>query len=247
MYNFFWGDFCDWYIELMKPRLSGENAADPAATRTAFNNILAVFEGALRLLHPFMPFITEEIWQAIYNGRPPTKSISLAPYPAAVSTDRDAAAETEMTILQDLIVSVRNVRAELKIEPRQRVPVEIHAAREVRTLVEENRNAIERLSTVDGLRFSDTSLAKMAGARTTTHFEVRVLYEKQIDAAAERERLQKELEKLEREMGNAHRQLGNRQFLEKAPPNVVEGLRKRAQELELLRDKARGALGELVK
>jgi valyl-tRNA synthetase len=247
VYNFFWGDFCDWYIELMKPRLTGENAADPSATRTAFNNILAVFEGALRLLHPFMPFITEEIWQAMYDGKPPIKSIALAPYPAAVSADRDAAAETEMAVLQDLIVSVRNVRAELKIEPRQRVPVEIHAAREVRTLVEENRNAIERLSSVDGLLFSDTSLAKMAGARTTTHFEVRVLYERQIDAAAERERLQKELEKLEREMGNAHRQLGNRQFLEKAPPNVVEGLRKRAQELELLREKARGALGELVK
>ena len=92
---------------------------------------------------------------------------------------------------------------------------------------------------------AEQSLAKAAGSRSTARFEVRVIYEKKVDASVERDRLQKELERMDREIGNAQRQLGNEGFLQKAPPKVVEGLRKRAQELEVLREKAQGALNEL--
>ena len=244
VYDFFWGEFCDWYVELMKPRLAAENGAQ-AAARAAFANIVAVFEGALRLLHPFMPFITEEIWHAIYDGKPPAKSIALVEYPAADPVQRDLDAETEMAILQDLIVNVRNLRAELKVEPRQRVPIQVHAVDGVRQMIEHNRGAVERLATVDNLEFVETSLAKAGGARATSRFEVRVVYEKKIDKAAERQRLQKELEGLEREMEGKRRQLGNDSFLQKAPPHVVEGLRKRLAELEVLREKASAALHAL--
>ncbi|HLK34685.1 MAG TPA: valine--tRNA ligase [Terriglobales bacterium] len=244
VYDFFWGEFCDWYVELMKPRLAGESG-DNAATRVAFGNIVRVFEGALRLLHPFMPFITEEIWQAIYDGKPPAKSIALVEYPAADPGQRDLDAETEMAILQDLIVSVRNLRAELEVETRQRVPIQIHAVDGVRQMIEHNRGAVERLATVEGLEFVETSLAKAGGVRTTSRFEVRVVFEKKIDIGAERARLQKELEGLEREMENKRRQLGNESFLQKAPPHVVEGLRKRLAELEVLREKASTALHAL--
>ncbi len=245
VYDFFWGEFCDWYIELIKPRLSVENAPDPATHRNAFQNVVSVFEAALRLLHPFMPFITEEIWHAIYDGKPRVKSIALATYPASALEQIDAPAEHEMAILQELIVTVRNTRAELKIEPRQRVPIEIHAAGPIRALIEENATSVQRLATVDGVRFVETSLANLPGARTTPNFEVHVIYQRSADAATERDRLTKELERMEREIGNAQRQLGNESFLSKAPAHVVDGLRKRAQELETLRAKARGALAEL--
>ncbi len=244
VYDFFWGEFCDWYVELMKPRLAGEDG-DQAAARAAFGNIVGVFEGALRLLHPFMPFITEEVWHAIYDGKPPAKSIALVEYPSADPAQRNLEAETEMAILQDLIVNVRNLRAELKVEPRQRVPIQVHAVDGVRQMIEHNRGAVERLATVESVDFVEASLAKAGGARTTSRFEVRVVFEKKIDVAAERARLQKELEGVEREIEGKRRQLGNDAFLQKAPPHVVEGLRKRLAELEVLREKAGSALHAL--
>jgi valyl-tRNA synthetase len=244
VYDFFWGEFCDWYVELMKPRLAGENG-DRTVARVAFGNIVRVFEGALRLLHPFMPFITEEIWHAIYDGKPPAKSIALVEYPSADPAQRNLDAETEMAILQDLIVSVRNLRAELKVETRQRVPIQVHAIDGVRTMIEHNRSAIERLATVERVDFVEASLAKAGGARATSRFEVRVLYEQKIDKAAESARLQKELEGVEREIEGKRRQLGNDAFLQKAPAHVVEGLRKRLAELEELQEKIRRALDHL--
>jgi valyl-tRNA synthetase len=241
IYDFFWGEFCDWYLELIKPRL-GENA-DPGTASTACRNLVSLFEAALRLLHPVMPFITEEIWHAIYDQKPPLKSIALAAYPQGQAKQFDLAAETEMAILQDLIVSVRNLRAELKIEPKQRVPIQVYAHdREIRALLEHNRGAIERLASVETIEFVHDSLARLPGARHTARYDVHVIYEKKIDTAAERERLKKELDKIEREIANGQRQLGNEQFLAKAPANVVDGLRRRAQELQVLREKTTSKL-----
>src|SRR5207253_10967141 len=105
IYDFFWGEFCDWYIELIKPRLM--ETASPETGKLACANLAGLFEASLRLLHPVMPFITEEIWQAMYDGKPPVKSIALAAYTAADEAQIDLAAETEMAALQDLIESVR--------------------------------------------------------------------------------------------------------------------------------------------
>ncbi len=242
VYHFFWGEFCDWYLELIKPRLNADNRE---AARTAFTNLISIFEGALRLLSPFMPFLTEELWHAVYDGQPPAKSIALVAYPRADLAQVDAGAETEMAILQDLIVSVRNIRAELKVEPKQRLAIEIYAQDGVRALLDGNRSALERLANVEAISFVEQSLAKAAGARTTARFDVRVLYERKVDVAAERERLNKELTKLTQELARATAQLGNEAFLAKAPANVVEGLRKRKGELELLIEKIKSALDEL--
>ncbi|MBI3645155.1 MAG: valine--tRNA ligase [Acidobacteriales bacterium] len=245
IYDFFWGEFCDWYIELIKPRLM--ESASPETAKLACGNLVSLFEASLRLLHPVMPFITEEIWQAMYDGKPPLKSIALAAYPAADEAQIDLAAETEMAVLQDLIVSVRNLRAELKVEPRVKVPIEVFAHEPAtRRMIEENRGAVERLGNVEKVTFVESSLAKVAGARSTARFDVHVVYEKKIDVAAERERLKKELEKIEKEIANGQRQLSNEQFLAKAPANVVEGLRKRAEELQVLREKTVAKLKEVV-
>ena len=245
VYDFFWGEFCDWYIELVKPRLTQESAT-AETVRLACKNLVVLFEGALRLLSPFMPFITEEIWQAIYDGRPEVKSIALARYPLASAAQINTETEVEMAVLQDLIVSIRNLRAELKVDPpRLAVPVEIHAPADTCKLIEENRPAVERLATVERITFVRDSLAKLPNIRSTARFEVRILYEKKIDVEAERQRLTKELERMEKEIGNAERQLGNEQFLAKAPAKVVDGLRHRSQELATLIEKTRIALSEL--
>ena len=242
IYDFFWGEFCDWYLELIKSRLNSEGEA----AKIACANLVSLFEAALRLLHPVMPFITEEIWQVMYDGKPPSQSIALAAYPQANEAQISLAAETEMAILQDLIVSIRNLRAELKVETKEKIPAQLFAAdASVCTLMQQNQTAIERLANVGDFQFSETPLSKLPSTRSTARFDVHVIYEKKIDVAAERERLTKELEKIEKEMANGQRQLSNEGFLAKAPAHVVEGLRKRAAELKILEEKTRNKLGEL--
>ena len=245
IYDFFWGDFCDWYIELIKPRLSPEDAS-PETAQAACRNLVGLFEASLRLLHPVMPFITEEIWQALYDGQPPAKSVALAAYPQTDEKQLDTTAETDMAILQDLIVSVRNVRAELKVEQKVKVPIQVFAEDAVvRALIEHNRSAVERLANVEKIEFVSGSLAKLSGARHTARFDVHVIYEKKIDVAAECQRLKKELEQIEKELANGQRQLSNEQFLAKAPTKVVEGIRSRAGELVVLKEKTGAKLREL--
>jgi len=242
VYHFFWGEYCDWYLELIKPRLA---AGDRDQARTAYANLISIFEGALRMLSPFMPFITEELWHAVYDGKPPLKSIALAAYPRVDPSQVDADAETEMAIMQDLIEGVRTIRAELKIEHKQKVAIEIFADSDIQALIERNRTAVERLANVEALDFVESSLSKSSGARSTARFDVRVLYERKMDATAERDRLSKELTRLTQELTRATAQLNNDDFLAKAPAHVVEGLRKRKGEVEMLVQKANEALGGL--
>src|SRR5208282_5977550 len=120
VYHFFWGEYCDWYLELIKPRLTSN---DREEARSAYKNLICVFEGALRLLSPFMPFITEELWHAIYDGRPPAKSIAMSRYPQAFDEALDLAVEEEMAILQDLIVTIRALRKDLDVPEREEAAV----------------------------------------------------------------------------------------------------------------------------
>ncbi|MCU1306463.1 MAG: valyl-tRNA synthetase [Acidobacteriaceae bacterium] len=249
IYRFFWNEFCDWYIEIVKLRLNaGDSDTDKATTRAALDFTLHIFEGSLRLLSPFMPFITEEIWNAIYDGKPPKKSIALALYPKpSAETVSDDAAEEEMSLLQALIVDVRTIRAEMKIENKQKTPIEVHASNgnRIERVFQANLNSIHKLANVEQVAFTASSLSNAAGARVSPNYEVRVVYEQKIDVAAERERLTKELKKLETEMANAQRQLSNEQFMAKAPEKVVEGIKRRSGELAGLIEKIQRALADL--
>ena len=265
IYDFFWGDLCDWYLELIKPRLNDETNGErvvaglrPAngaesrhhtdTARLACANLVNLFEASLRLLHPVMPFITEEIWNAMYGGKPSLKSIALAAYPSADEAQIDLAAETEMAILQDLIVSVRNLRAELKVEPKVKVPIEVFAHQpEIRAMLEKNSSAVlqDRPANVEKITFVEKSLANLPGARSTSRFDVHAVYEKKIDVAAERERLKKELEKIDKQLAGAQARLADPQFTSKAPAHVVEGLRKQVEEQTILRNKIVAQLKEL--
>jgi valyl-tRNA synthetase len=241
IYDFFWGDFCDWYLELIKPRLNSTLEAQQACT-----DLVNLFETSLRLLHPVMPFITEEIWHAMYDGKPPLKSLAFAAYPQENAAQIDLLAETDMAILQDLIVSVRNLRAELKVEPKVKVPIQVYFHQpETATLIFQNRIAVEQLGGVSEITEVDQNTARQSPTRGTARFDVRVIYEKKVDVAAECERLKKELDKIEKETANNQRQLSNEQFLAKAPEKVVEGMRRRAGELTVLRDKTLAQMKEL--
>lgn len=241
VYKFFWGEFCDWYLEIIKPRLSGA----PEEARSALSFLGNVFEKALRLLSPFMPFITEEIWHAVYEGKPPAKSIALTSYPEQEQKWLDGQAELHIAILQELIVNIRNIRAERGVEPKVRTPIRVYAGSSSRELIAKNQGMVERLANASSVEFTEQPLTEVPGVRIAQEFQVVVVYERQIDKAAERERLTKELKKLEGEQANAQRQLNNPQFLNKAPAKVVEGLRARVGEIELLLRKIQSALGNL--
>ena len=242
LYSFFWGDFCDWYLEVVKLRF--DFSGPPTPVRAALATLLNVFEAALRLLSPFMPFITEEIWQALHENRVPDRSIALTRYPQAQPDLVDRAAEQQMERMQELIVAVRDMRRQLAVEERATVPILLRVDPAQRAGIEQNSDIIGRLAKVSGIEFVD-NMPEGTGVRSAPGFDVAVVYERTIDVAAECERLTKELARFEKEESNAGRQLANEGFLAKAPASVVEGLRRRAAELSVLIPKTRSALESL--
>jgi valyl-tRNA synthetase len=245
IYQFFWGSFCDWYLEIVKIRLDFSETADKAQTRAALTTLVSVFEAALRLLSPFMPFITEDLWHAIYDGNAPAKSVALTRFPQAVLAPADKGAINTMETIQALIEAIRSLRKEVGVGEKEVVPVEIWIELDlVKKSVESNLMMIERLARVGALHFVDRITTGLT-ITSTPVFEVAIVYERTIDVAAERARLTKEIAQYEKGLASAERQLGNECFLKKAPPQVVEGLKKQEAETRLLLEKARAALESL--
>ncbi|HYK34939.1 valine--tRNA ligase [Alloacidobacterium sp.] len=245
VYQFFWGDFCDWYLEIVKLRLDFSESASKQVSKSALITLLSTFEAALRLLSPFMPFLTEELWHAVYDGKPSAKSIALSRYPQACDKAMNAALEADMQQLQELIVAIRATRKDLGVEEKSTVPVRVRTNNGLEHIFGANDGIVQKLARAATLNFVTAPL-EGAGIRSTPQFDVQIIYERKIDVAAERERLTKDLAKFEKEQINAERQLGNAAFLRKAPAQVVEGLRKRAAELVILIEKTRKALDDLA-
>jgi valyl-tRNA synthetase len=246
IYQFFWGSFCDWYLEIVKLRLDFSETADQAQTKAALTTLVSVFEASLRMLSPFMPFLTEEIWHALYDGNPPAKSIALTQYPQAVENPADAAAISEMDLVQSLTVEVRALRKEIGVEEKASTPIEIRIDAAMQKVIKQSIAIVERLARVSALSFPDTLTVGLA-MHATADFEVAVVYERTIDVPAERDRLTKDIAKYEKGLAAAQRQLGNEGFVAKAPAHIVDGLKKQAAETGMLLAKAIGALEELPK
>ncbi|MEO6801840.1 MAG: class I tRNA ligase family protein, partial [Granulicella sp.] len=210
----------------------------------ALTTLLAVFEPALRLLSPFMPFITEEIWHAFYDNAAPAKSIALASYPRADQIASDAASVTAMETLQQLIFTVRGLRKEIAVPEKEATPIILFTNPSTATLAADNTALLARLARVSAVEFSQSPLTG-DNARSTADFDVAIVYERQINVPAERERLTKDLAKFEKGLAAANRQLCNETFMSKAPANIVEGLRKQSTETQMLYDKAKAALDAL--
>jgi valyl-tRNA synthetase len=253
VYQFFWGEFCDWYLELVKLRMDffpDDNGAfkphsDVAAV--TLNSLVAVFEAALRLLSPFMPFLTEELWHALYasvGSASPAKSIALTRYPQREDFAADEISVQAMTTLQDLIVTIRGLRKELAVPEKESTPIQLHASAQTSALVRSNADMLSRLARVSAVELSPATLTGN-NARATSSFDVAVLYERQIDVPAERERLSKDLAKFTKGLEAADKQLNNEGFIARAPAHIVEGLRKQHAETLALKQKAEAALAAL--
>ena len=239
IYQFFWGEFCDWYLEIVKIRLDFSESSDKPAVNAALATLISAFEASLRLLSPFMPFLTEEIWQALYGGDAPALSIALTRYPQG-QEHTDDMVQIDMALVQELIVTVRALRKDLEVEEKVSVPIQIARYPEMKS----HEETIKRLARVSDVQIVQT-IADSPNKRGTVNFDVAVLYEKQIDLSAERERLIRELKKFETEIQSKQSQLQNDSFLAKAPAKVVDGLRTRAGELTVLIEKTRAALDSL--
>src|SRR5208337_3730479 len=194
-----------------------------------------------------MPFITEELWHAVYDGDPPAKSIALTQYPTAAKLQAVQGGVTNlMTLtLQPLIEGIRGLRKMVGVPEREPTPVEIRCDLGlIRESINNNQVVVQRLARVTEIRFV-SQISSTLNAYSTGTFDVAVVYEKQIDVAAERERLTKDIAKYEKGLAAAERQLSNEAFLKKAPPQVVEGLKKQEAETRLLLEKAKVALDAL--
>ncbi len=221
VYQFFWGDFCDWYIEWVKPDLQN---ADRGRADVAWKNLFAGFDAALRLLHPFMPFLTEELWHQLPQ-RAGAKSIALDAFPEARAAWKDAAALAEFGLIQEVIQGLRTVRSEMKLEPKKKVAAEFASADgKTRGVIEANREAIQRLGNLSGLSVVAGKLAEGGGGmRSTAEFDLRIPYaEETVDVAAELARLKKEIEGLQKAIASKEKQLGNETFRSRAPENIIK-------------------------
>jgi valyl-tRNA synthetase len=241
LYHFFWDDFCDWYIELSKTGVTAE--AQSPEREAARTRLIRVLEQALRLLHPFMPYITEEIWQRLpgadekllhpaYAGAPAT--IMLTSFPQGDAALLDQRSEDEMQAVIDLISRVRNIRSEMNIKPGERLHLIINADdRELRGVFEASREQITRLARASDIQMGAGLPVPKAAARAILAggAEVAVPLEGLIDFERETARLTRELEKLSKEASGLEKQLGNPQFVERAPAAKVNELRERLEEI----------------
>jgi valyl-tRNA synthetase len=222
VYQFFWGDFCDWYIEWIKPDLQNE---DRARAVVAWRNLFAVFEAALRLLHPLMPFLTEELWHQ-FPQRAGARSIALERFPVVEGRWRNAAALEQFGLIQEIITAVRNIRAELKLDPKKKVAAELSIAdARARAMVGAERDGIMRLGMLTDLKIGVVRLAQAGGAlRSSARFDLRVEYSEVVDAGAERAKILKEMEGLSKAIASKERQLGDETFRSRAPEKIIRGL-----------------------
>ena len=248
LYDFFWNDFCDWYIEMAKVRLRNGDA-DVART------LVHALERSLRLLHPFMPFVTEEIWQNLTagvpvpdDGLPP--SIMVADYPqagAGASPDADTAVAAEMDVVMQTIRAVRNMRAQLRIPAGQKLEAAIETNGMAAVVVEE-REVISALARIEPLRLLDSADADAsAGVSLVVNpLVVRLPLAGVVDLDAESQRLNKELDDAARNQARVEQLLANPNFVAKARPEVVENERERLRALTEQRERIEEIIAQLA-
>jgi len=234
LYGFLWGEYCDWYIEMAKTRLYGE---DEAAKETVRSVLVYVLERTLRLLHPYMPFVTEEIWQHLpHEG----EALIVAPWPEAGEVDDDA--EAGIGLVMDLVRAVRNARSDNDVEQGRRIAAIIVAGDKF-TLLQGERTMLESLAHIDPERLEIVPSLEKKPERALTlvsgEVEVYLPLAGMVDLERERARLAKELERLAGEMARAEKLLANESFVAKAPAAVIqkerdklEGYRERQARIE---------------
>jgi len=242
VYQFTWGTFCDWYVEFAKPLLQGDAQAAKAETRATAAWVL---DQILHLMHPMMPFITEELWQAMADGRD-TPLITSA-WPAYDSTLINAKANAEMNWVVRLISQVRAIRSEMNVPPKAEVPLLIKDAGAVaRTCVERHGGLIGRLARASSLELLDGDVPKGAVQDVIDEATVIMPIAEVIDLDSEKERLEKEIAKQQSEIDRFQKKLGNDKFVENAPEAVVEAEREKLADAEAAKSRLEEARERLL-
>ena len=236
IYRFVWTELCDWYIELAKPALydSANEVSVQMRKRAAQGCLATALETACRLLHPFMPFITEEIWQQVPKQTGTPGSIMITMYPVADASLVDETAEKQMALVQSVVVAIRNLRAEYNVPPSTRLDVTTYGGgAETRAILGEQWKLVQTLARVGEYCQSDaTDPAAGEVPAVVGDVQIGVKLAGTIDVDAERARLDKELKKAEKERAQVGGRLGNASFVERAPADVVEKERARMAELD---------------
>ncbi|HKD63100.1 MAG TPA: valine--tRNA ligase [Candidatus Acidoferrales bacterium] len=243
IYQFFWGDFCDWYIEWVKPQLADANREIAFA---AWRNIFAAFDAALRLLHPIMPFLTEELWHKLPQ-RATARSIALDKFPEPRTQWTDDDAEREMATLQEIIIAARNIRAEMKVDQKKKIAADFSSADPaIRALVQQNLDPLLRLASLSALQISSGRLDSAGAAlRSTAQFDLRIAYGDTIDKAAEVARLTKERDRLSKDIASKKARLADETFLSKAPTKIVDELKATLASRQIEHEKVLNCLAQL--
>jgi valyl-tRNA synthetase len=246
-YHFFWGELADWYLELIKPRML--DGADAASRRAAESTLVAALDGILRLLHPIMPFITDALWRRLprVSGESAPPSIMIASWPKSGVT-RDEDAEAQMNALMELIGAVRTLRSEYNVQPGTPIRIQltdVHDALAAALHAEER--ALRRMARVGDIERNGSATAGAAGAHAVLRggAELFVPLADIIDLAQERDRLQKELDRIDNMLRATEGKLGNEQFTARAPADVIEREREKADNFRDQRERLSSKLQAL--
>ena len=243
LYQFVWNSYCDWYVELAKVALQTGTPAQQRATR---RTLLRVLEATLRLMHPIMPFITEELWQTVapLANKKRTDSIMLAAYPQAEPSKIRPEADAWMGELQKLIDATRNLRGEMNLSPAQKAPLFIAASAEQQAKLRAFAPYLKTLAKLSEVTIG-AALPDAVGAPVQVVGDISLMLKVEIDVKAERERLGKEIARLQGEISKANGKLNNENFVAKAPPAVIEQEKKRVAEFSGTLDKLQVQLNAL--
>jgi valyl-tRNA synthetase len=244
LYDFFWSEFADWYIEIAKSRLYG---TDARAQATARRVLVHVLDRSLRMLHPYMPFVTEAAWQHLPERE--GDSLMIAEWPGESHTPPDEAAESQMELMIELIRAVRNIRSEYNVEPGKRIPATIVAGDHL-PILERHTGIISALARLDGEQLTLTATLKQQPAQAVSQVvsggvEIFLPLTGMVNLEAERKRLSKDLTQLEKRINGSQGKLKNQGFVQKAPPEVVAAERGRLADMELQAEKLRSQLAAL--
>src|SRR6266436_3358648 len=245
VYHFFWGDFCDWYIEWVKPELTSAGREKAQAT---WMNLFAAFERALRLLHPFMPFLTEELWHQLPQ-RSGARSIALDRFPEPCAAQMDSAAEDQISLVQEIITAARNIRAEMKLDMKAKLRPQLATGSDsTKSIVEGSLDTILRLANLSSLSFAAPPFDSTNGViRSTKDFELFIGFDAAFDVTAEVARLRKELERLTKDIASKQQRLEDQTFRSRAPEHIVKALETTLAERRTEFEKLKERLAQLEK